>query len=554
MKKGTKIGLGAGVLLLSTILLSGCTASFCSTLDKAHMMYAYDYGVSSYENDDSSSLVITSKDGNTTYTLNVSVTADLSNCVSLEGIIEDAQEEGITTPSLNYWAKFDLLVLRDVLDMAAADGLTIDADHIIAGPINDNEGTTKTTLVYDADGDGVITYDSKYDGNITNYGVLETDSEGNLTHDVDLLKTYGYTKFYYTTGVSSTHTAVRWENWENYNEELRADPELSIDELASDDFVSYYQSSMESLISSYRACLTLNDGVYGYYGASGEQYPVSLTGKSYSYAWSRGLFEGLLVWPIGALIDLITTGMLNAGVANGWAQILSIIIITILIRSIMLLFTFNQQASTAKMNELQPQLQKIQAKYPNANTSNVEKARLAEETQKLYKKNNVHPMRSILVMFIQFPIFICVWGALSGSAILSTGSFLGLNLSESVSSVLFTSSGWSSFTAGGPMALILFILMALTQTASMLLPQFIQKRKAKKAPKLGKNPSQSQNQKFTKIFSIVMLVMIIIMGFSLASGMVVYWIITALFSAAQTLITQSIMSRKSGKKKEKKVK
>ncbi len=547
MKKGTKIGLGVGALLLSTIVLTGCTASFCSTLDKAHMMYAYDYGVSSYESDDSDPLVITSKDGSTTYTLNVSITADISNCVSLEGIIEDAQEDGITTPSLNYWAKFDLLVLRDVLDMASADGLTIDADHIIAGPINDNEGTTKTTLVYDADGDGVITYDSKYDGNITNYGVLETDSEGNPTHDVDIFKTYGYTKFYYVTDVSSTHTAVRWENWNAYNEELRADTSLGIDELATVDFVEYYQDSMESLISSYRACLTLSDGVYGYYGASGEQYPISMTGKSYSYAWSRGLFEGLLVWPIGALIDLITNGMLDAGVASGWAQILSIIIITILIRSIMLLLTFNQQKSQAKMNDLQPELQKIQAKYPNSNTSNVERARLSEETQKLYKKHNVHPMRSILVMFIQFPVFICVWGALSGSATLSTGSFLGLNLSESVSSVLFTSSAWSSFTAGGAMALILFIVMALAQTFSMLLPQFIQKRKAKKAPKLGKNPAQNQNQKFTKIFTIIMLVMIIIMGFSLASGMVVYWIITALFSAAQTLITQSLSSRKTKK-------
>ena len=42
MKKVTKFGLIGGSLLISAIALSGCTASFCSTLDKPHMMYAFD--------------------------------------------------------------------------------------------------------------------------------------------------------------------------------------------------------------------------------------------------------------------------------------------------------------------------------------------------------------------------------------------------------------------------------------------------------------------------------------------------------------------------------
>ena len=38
MKKGTKIGLGLAGLLLGVVALSGCTNSFCSVNDKAHIL------------------------------------------------------------------------------------------------------------------------------------------------------------------------------------------------------------------------------------------------------------------------------------------------------------------------------------------------------------------------------------------------------------------------------------------------------------------------------------------------------------------------------------
>ena len=41
MKKGTKLGLGIGALVFGTLLLSGCTNSFCSTVDKAHILYRH---------------------------------------------------------------------------------------------------------------------------------------------------------------------------------------------------------------------------------------------------------------------------------------------------------------------------------------------------------------------------------------------------------------------------------------------------------------------------------------------------------------------------------
>ena len=46
-----------------------------------------------------------------------------------------------------------------------------------------------------------------------------------------------------------------------------------------------------------------------------------------------------------------------------------------------------------------------------------------------------------------------------------------------------------------------------------------------------------------------MLAMIIFMGFSLASGMGIYWLFGALFSIAQTLIMQVINDKKAKKAK-----
>ena len=154
-------------------------------------------------------------------------------------------------------------------------------------------------------------------------------------------------------------------------------------------------------------------------------------------------------------------------------------------------------------------------------------------------------------MIIQFPVFICVWGAMSGSSVLSSGEFLGLRLSDSISSVLFNGSNWTSGSPAIWTALVLFILMAASQVISMLLPQWIQKSKQKKVSRMGRNPGQqSQNNKM-KMVTYIMMVFIIFMGFSLASGMGIYWFIGALISVGQTLIIEVVNNSKKKNKKEK---
>ena len=501
MKKGTKLSLGVLTILLGAVALSGCTASFCSVEDRAHILYAYDYGVTEYHS--------TQVEGSVELVgfNNVYVTYSYESNPTLKTIYETAAKENVRVPTLTYWACFDQIVLENALEAA---------------------GITDTTL---------ITADDIVRNTPDNYGLY------------GILSTYGYLKFY-DSDVPSGEKIKLWDNWDRINSEIRSSG-MEVDNLPDNDFVALYKKSLETTTAAYRSCLATSDGRYGYYGKGGGTFtgPVDIEGKSWSYAWSKGLFEGLLIYPIGWFIDTITGGFLNAGVASGVAQILAIFIVTIVIRSLMLAVTFKSTTMNAKMTEIQPELAKIQAKYPNSNTSQSEKMRMGEEMQKLYKKHGINPFSSLLVMIVQFPVFICVWGALSGSALLSTGSFLGLNLSDSISTVLFNKAAWTA--SGGfaaVTALVLFLLMSAGQVISMLLPQWMQKAKQKKIAKMGRNPAKKSQDSKMKIFTYVMMAMVIFMGFSLASGMGVYWFIGALFSIAQTLITHAITSKKKSKK------
>lgn len=66
---------------------------------------------------------------------------------------------------------------------------------------------------------------------------------------------------------------------------------------------------------------------------------------------SKGWFEGLIVWPIAQIINLISSKT-DAGVG--------IILTTLLIQMLVFVFTRKSQMSTQRMQEISPEIQKIQ--------------------------------------------------------------------------------------------------------------------------------------------------------------------------------------------------
>ena len=496
MKKRTKLTLGAMAVLAGTLLLSSCTASFCSDLDKAHILYAFDYGVSAYyESGKQPEGALPVFEGNTQVYYTVIVPTDGSSGIGKANT--DAAKAGIAIPTNNYFVKLDELVLKDALK--ASKGNAVDY-----------------TAVTFAD--------------------VET-----------ALEKHGYLKY---------SGNKLWDNWTDLNNRLLAatgdaSNGITVDDLPTNDYLTIYQKDMNSLISSYRSCIAIDTDNYGYYGYLNgvkNKGAVEIEAKTWGYAWKKGFFEGLLVYPIAWLTETFVKTFKNGGLTLGVPQLLAILLITFIVRSLMLIVTLKQTTSNAKMQALQPEMAKIQNKYPNANTNTYEKQQMAAEMQKLYKKNKINPFGAIIMMIVQFPVFICVWGALQGCASLSSDSLFGTNLhfSDSINTVLFNGANWKNGSAVA--ALILFLLMAAAQVVAMLLPQFIQKAKRKKVASLGKNPAQTQQQNNMKIFTYVMMAMIIFMGFTLPSAMGVYWFVGALFSIVQTLVVEKINAVKAKKK------
>lgn len=82
-----------------------------------------------------------------------------------------------------------------------------------------------------------------------------------------------------------------------------------------------------------------------------------------------------------------------------------IILFTVGVRLLMLPLTISSIRSSRKMQELQPMVKELQRKYGK------DKAKLQEETIRLYRDHKVNPAGSCLPMLLQIPIFIAVYWA-----------------------------------------------------------------------------------------------------------------------------------------------
>lgn len=413
------------------------------------------------------------------------------NKTNLDKIIEDVNNTGnYYAPSENYFAFIENKIVDKIKENYGTATINVDGKDVSYNELTKeellNEGTTRSVFV--------------------------------KTDEYALVK-YAKEK---TTSLDDL-----WSNYDLWRKQA-LDENLTLQDVGSDYFHTYLKNSFNTYANGITACITPEDGVFG---------DLRLEGKGWGESFVNvGFIEGLLVWPIAAMLYYFAKLFASLGV---FGTILSILIVTIIVRGLLLLLTFKQTASQQKMTQLQPELARIQEKYPNADTNQYQKQMMAQEQMDLYKKNNVNPFGMFIVLIFQFPIFIAVWGAMSGSAVLRVGDLWGLQLSAVTGTSIVNWNGTSSVVA-----LVIFIIMALSQTISMLLPQFLQKRRTAKVAKMGKNPAKNKTNNQMMIMNVVMLVMIIITGTQLPVAMAIYWIITALISLIQSLVISHISNRK----------
>ena len=453
-----------------------------------------------------------------------------------KNLISTASSYGMIVPTSRYWEALDQKTLEMMVEEAPNAG------------VSSLENVSLETLTYEQ----IYGYTSEqlaeYKKDTSNEALLNEMLEGgenNIGRNNALLARTGFVKYHNDENPNDHFATLKARN-----NEIIIENKFGVDEGLSVNFLNLMQTNLNSQIANLRTCITVNDGYYGHTSNDPLNDTVLIEGKGEDFyeGWGRafsehGFLEGLLVYPIGTMVENFAHifGM------NGYGQICAVLLATFIIRILFMLVTMPATLSQQKMSFLQPELAKKKKKYPNANTNNYEKQKMAQAQMALYKKYKVHPFSSLLVIIVQFPVFICVWNALQGSASLSRDAVLGLRLSDTIWNVLSNFTNWPS-NPGWWTALVLIILMSAAQIVSMLLPQWLNKKRMKNVTKLGNSSALNQQNRTLKITQWVMTIFIVIMGFTLPSAMGVYWFAGAIISIIQSVLLHFIFVARQNKR------
>ena len=280
---------------------------------------------------------------------------------------------------------------------------------------------------------------------------------------------------------ANSHTIVRYNYWSN-------------------------QLFTETGRYQFFANIKLEDEIYS---IKSNQFQINKPGLIWN-TWNQLIYRPIY----NALIFIID-------ILPGKSLGLSIILITLLIRTA--LYGQNKKALTAqkKMAEIQPKLNKIKEKYKD------NQQKLTEETMKLWQTHKVNPMSGCLPLLIQFPILIALFFAIQD----------GMNPDQSI----FLYNYLSDFSFQEVSTTFLNIL-DLTRRNIIVLPlivgglQFIQLYLTNNKNKVKSDQTNDQMQAVQNTMLYVMPAMIAVITSSLPAGVGLYWGTSTLYGIIQQII------------------
>ena len=193
----------------------------------------------------------------------------------------------------------------------------------------------------------------------------------------------------------------------------------------------------------------------------------------------------------------------------------AIIALTTIIRVLFFPLSIKTVRSQKALSQLNPKIQEIKQRFKN------DKSAQSVETMKLYKENNINPLAGCLPLLIQLPILIGLYQAfIAGLKPENLNMLYGFVSNPGVVNKI--SFGFLDITAKMP-------LLAIFAGAA----QFIQAW-ATKAQNQGLSPNKEMaalNSQMLYFFPI----MIIVIGWNLPAGLILYWITTTVFSILEQL-------------------
>lgn len=205
------------------------------------------------------------------------------------------------------------------------------------------------------------------------------------------------------------------------------------------------------------------------------------------------VWDRLIIYPLSQIII-----WLSELFGNYYA--IGIIVFTLIIR--LLLFPLNkmQLKSQREMQELQPELEKLRANYPNRDRESMMQLRQAE--QELMQEKGINQFAGCLPLLIQLPVMMALYQTIIKTEVLKQGHFIWVNLGQP-----------------DPYFILPIIAAGLTWLNSYLM--------------MLSNPKANQQVKWMMY---LMPLMILFISLNLPSAVTLYWVVSNIISVVQTLI------------------
>lgn len=236
--------------------------------------------------------------------------------------------------------------------------------------------------------------------------------------------------------------------------------------------------------------------------------------EEYEGLWTT-IFVKPLAWfiiKLGALLEKVN---LSKGLANGFAIILSCLVI----RLVLYPFTRKTAMQSEKLKKVQPEMEKLEKKYKNK-TSEEDQRKKAEEMMMLYSKHKINPLSSCLLSFIQIPLLFAYLEAINRTPVIFENKFLSLDMGTTISHGI-RSNLWYLY--------LIFLVLVLASS-------YLSFRKTLK------DQSTMNSQMKGTIY--LMLGMVVIASISLPVALGIYWITSSLFTVAQNKIVEGKKEKK----------
>ena len=212
-----------------------------------------------------------------------------------------------------------------------------------------------------------------------------------------------------------------------------------------------------------------------------------------------------------AFINLMTSVLTSLNdVCGDWG--LAIIVLTLIVRLAITPLMTRSTRSSAKMQVLQPQMLEIQERYAD------DPQRLQQEMSKFYAEHQFNPLGGCLPILLQMPIFFALFGVIRNIGEISGGeaSFFTIipDLTVGPAQVIASS---------GILAAAVYIFLDVLFGTLTLIPMLLNTTTAT-------DPTQ---QRTSRIMGVVMAVWMVWIGWSLPSGVLLYYNTSALWQVAQ---------------------